>query len=69
MSKYTKRNKTLIRSDLSGKVVNGKSVILTEEAIEYVKQMGYEVSIPPLQQLILEAQRLKMPLIKIGVME
>lgn len=68
MSYQSKRNKKLIRSDLSGKIINGKSVILTEEAIEYVKQMGYVISIPPVQQLINEAQRLRKPLEKIGVL-
>lgn len=36
---HKKRN--LIRSAYSGKIINGREVILTAEAEEYLKQMGY----------------------------
>lgn len=43
MKNNFKRNKNLQRSALSGKIINGREVIMTEEAIEYVKKMGYIV--------------------------
>jgi hypothetical protein len=63
-----KRSKKLIRSDLSGKIINGHSVILTEEAIDYVKKKGYTVTVTPLNQLIEEARRLRKPLEQVGVL-
>lgn len=36
-----KRSKRIIRSSLSGKIINGKEVILVEEVQDYVKKMGY----------------------------
>jgi len=41
--KSIKRNKNIQRSALSGKIVNGREVVMTEEAIEYVKKLGYIV--------------------------
>lgn len=39
----TKKKRNLIRSSLSGKIINGKEVIMAEEAEEYLKKMGYEI--------------------------
>ena len=44
--KNFKRNKNLIRSALTGRIINGKECILTEEAPEYLKKMGYIVKNP-----------------------
>jgi hypothetical protein len=51
--KNHKRNKNLIRSTLTGKIINGREAILTEEAIEYVRKMGYIVK--PLSQVYAKA--------------
>src|SRR3989304_8502106 len=40
------KRKNVIRSALSGKIINGREVVLTEEAIEYVKKMGLIVEKP-----------------------
>jgi hypothetical protein len=46
MTKRNNKDRRIIRSDLSGKAVNGKDVILTSEAEEYLKVNGYKVISP-----------------------
>lgn len=53
MKSYNK-SKNTIRSALSGKIINGREVILTSEAVEYVKKMGYIVRVPRDDENILD---------------
>jgi len=43
MANKKKDKRKIVRSSLTGKVVNGREVIMTDEAIEYVKKQGYKV--------------------------
>lgn len=43
MGKNHKNNKLIKRSTLSGRRINNKEVILSDEAIDYVKKQGYFV--------------------------
>lgn len=38
------KSKRTIRSAMSGKIINGGECILTSEALDYVKKMGYQVT-------------------------
>lgn len=46
--KQKKHMKSIVRSQYSGKVLNGKPVILCSEAIDFIKSKGYEVISPNL---------------------
>lgn len=57
MGKHDKnynKSKRQIRSSLSGRVINNQEVIEVNEAIEYVKQLGYIVKKPFEEDNILE---------------
>jgi len=43
-----KRNKRIVRSALTGKVINGSEVIKVNEVVEYAKKLGYTVISPRL---------------------
>lgn len=48
-----KEKKNAVRSALTGRIINGREVILTEEALDYVKKMGYTVR-PPMSTLFVK---------------
>jgi hypothetical protein len=50
-SKQKQNEKNIIRSDLTGRVINGRDVILTEEAEDYLKMMGYKIIKPAMVSL------------------
>lgn len=43
MGNNKNRKKNKMRSALSGRIINGKEVILVSEAKEYLKKQGYEI--------------------------
>jgi len=45
-SKKQAEEKKIKKSAYTGRIVNGKDVILTDEAEEYLKKMGYKVIKP-----------------------
>lgn len=45
-SKKQADEKKVIRSAYSGRICNGRDVILTFEAVDYLKKLGYEVKPP-----------------------
>ena len=47
----TEKKRNIKRSSLSGKIINGKEVILVEEAKDYVIKQGYEVKIPTKEKI------------------
>lgn len=50
-SKQKQNEKNIIRSDLTGRVVNGRDVILAEEAEDYLRMMGYKIIKPAMVSL------------------
>jgi hypothetical protein len=47
--KIIKRNKNLLRSEYSGKIINGKGAILVEEVEEYLIKKGYKIISPEMK--------------------
>lgn len=45
-SKKKADEKKVVRSAYSGRICNGRDVILTSEAVEYLKKIGYTVKLP-----------------------
>lgn len=52
-SKKQAEEKKVKKSDYSGRIINGKEVIIVDEAEEYLKKLGYKVIKPELTALVM----------------
>lgn len=52
-SKKQANEKKKLKSDYSGRIINNREVILTDEAEEYLKKMGYKVIKPEYTALVM----------------